>query len=294
MTDVVREKFREIVAQYGRLICDDPRRCENLLRDHCASHRREVSVLVAALKEGVAADLMSSQGLIPINVLLAKLTKRLRENTALEENYARWAVESCALALGLIAIGEVSSDLALPSGYAPFSSISSQLLLRSQPMDRLDDDAIAKMLVKMNFFDSDRNQRGRGVSHQYQLLARHGKELVIDHTTGLTWQRFASAEALSYTKALQYIRQINAQSFAGCSDWRLPTLEEAMSLMEPEPLSAGYLDPIFDNSQLYIWTPDKKNAGAVWCVNFFIGSCDPRHHDVPHYVRAVRVGESQP
>ncbi len=55
MNDVPRQKLREIVSQ--RNILDDPRLCEALLRDLCGEHKREIFVLVAALKERVAADL---------------------------------------------------------------------------------------------------------------------------------------------------------------------------------------------------------------------------------------------
>ncbi|MCB9501891.1 MAG: DUF1566 domain-containing protein [Deferribacteres bacterium] len=37
-----------------------------------------------------------------------------------------------------------------------------------------------------------------------------------------------------FEKAVVYIDSLNKANFAGYSDWRLPTLEEAMTLMEPE------------------------------------------------------------
>jgi len=92
VNDVPRQKLCEIIARYGCSVCDDPRRCEGLLRDLCAEHRRELFVLVSALKEGVAADLLASTGSEPQQVLLARLTARLQENLALAEDAARWAV----------------------------------------------------------------------------------------------------------------------------------------------------------------------------------------------------------
>jgi len=102
MNDLPRQKLCEIVAQYGHSLGDDPRRTEALLRDFCGEYKREIFVLVSALGERVAADLLASRDSVPHEVLLAQLTRRLRDNLALAEDAARWAVESWALALGVI------------------------------------------------------------------------------------------------------------------------------------------------------------------------------------------------
>jgi hypothetical protein len=102
MNDLPKQKLREIIVQYGRALCDDPQRCEALLRDFCGQYRKEISVLVSALRERVPADLLASQKSTPPVVLLARLTKRLQDNLGLAEDAARWAVESWALALGVI------------------------------------------------------------------------------------------------------------------------------------------------------------------------------------------------
>lgn len=101
MNELPRQKLCELITQYGHSLCDDPRRTEALLRDFCGAHKREIFCLVSALKERVAADLLASQDGVPQEVLLARLTKRLRDNMALTEDAARWAVESWALALGM-------------------------------------------------------------------------------------------------------------------------------------------------------------------------------------------------
>jgi WD40 repeat protein len=103
VNDLPRQKLCQIIAQYGPSLADDPRRTEALLRDFCGEYKREIFVLVSALREQVAADLLTSQTSVPREVLLAQLTKRLQENLALAEDASRWAVESWALALGVIA-----------------------------------------------------------------------------------------------------------------------------------------------------------------------------------------------
>ncbi len=104
MDDLPRQKLSAIIAQYGQSLCDDPRRCEALLRDFCGQYRGEIAILVNALKEGVAAELLASQKRVPHEILLAQLTNRLRDNLYMTEKAAKWAVESWALALGIIVV----------------------------------------------------------------------------------------------------------------------------------------------------------------------------------------------
>ncbi|HEY9605902.1 MAG TPA: RDD family protein [Allocoleopsis sp.] len=100
--DLPRQKLREIIIQYGRSICDDPPRFEGLLRDLCGQYRKEISILVGALRERVPPELLSSQNTTPWDILLTRLTKRLQDNLGLSEEAAHWSVESWALALGVI------------------------------------------------------------------------------------------------------------------------------------------------------------------------------------------------
>ncbi|MFQ5629026.1 MAG: DUF1566 domain-containing protein, partial [bacterium] len=79
--------------------------------------------------------------------------------------------------------------------------------------------------------------------------------------------------------------------FAGHNDWRLPTLEEAMTLVEQIPNSDGlYIDPVFDNKKrLWMWTSDRDDANTAWYVNFNYGySKLNRIKSGNNYVRAVR------
>ena len=102
MNDIPRQKLQYIISQFGRVICDEPRRCEALLRDLCPENKREINLLVGAVKEKVAADLMTASDTVPKEILLARLTRRLYDNLGMAEEFAHWAVESWALALGVI------------------------------------------------------------------------------------------------------------------------------------------------------------------------------------------------
>ncbi|MCP4536333.1 MAG: WD40 repeat domain-containing protein [Chloroflexi bacterium] len=102
MNDIPRQTLIQLVARYGSSLSTDPRRTEGLLRDFCGEYKREIFVLVSALKENVAVDLISLQDSVPYQMSSAQLTRRLQDNLALAEDAAQWAVDSWAMALGLI------------------------------------------------------------------------------------------------------------------------------------------------------------------------------------------------
>lgn len=102
MNDAARQTLIQMVAQYGRSAYENSRRCNALLRDLAPEHKREIFVLVSALEQGVVNDLLALQGQVPVGVLLAQVTAKLQAALALTSEAARWAVESWALALGVL------------------------------------------------------------------------------------------------------------------------------------------------------------------------------------------------
>ena len=120
------------------------------------------------------------------------------------------------------------------------------------------------------------------------LKLESGAVVVVDSATGLVWQQSGSSR-LTLEEARKYIQKLNEQKFTGYSDWRLPTLEEAMSLTDPKKNEAGlHIDRIFDKTQKWIWTADKKTASLAWTVSFDFGGCRLNHVISVIFVRAVR------
>ncbi len=115
MQDIPRQKLVEIIARFGPQLCDDPKRCEGLLRDYCGEHNREITILVAAIREGVTFELRGSQGTIPHDVLLERCAQRLRSNVGVVPHLARWSVETWALALGVLTPNELTNLFRCPS-----------------------------------------------------------------------------------------------------------------------------------------------------------------------------------
>ena len=107
MNDAPRRTLRELIDRHGTGLCSDARRCEGLLRDLCGGHRREINILVGALRERVPLDLLAGRNSVPAGLLLTRLAKRLEDQLALTEEASSWGVDSWALALGVVTDAEL-------------------------------------------------------------------------------------------------------------------------------------------------------------------------------------------
>ncbi len=142
------------------------------------------------------------------------------------------------------------------------------------------------------------------IVHDYELKSIKGDKVVIDYSTGLMWHQSGSDEYMSWlserffgleyssrwNKVEQWVKKLNKRGYAGYNDWRLPSLEEAVSLLESSKKNSDlYIDPLFSDKQRWIWTSDKYNAGEVWAVTFDYGGVNSYGvHSRGNYVRPVR------
>ncbi len=110
MNNIAREKLCQIIDRFGFSLCEEPQRCEGILRDLCGDYKLEIHLLIIALKENVPGTLLSSQKGMPIELVLSQLVKRLIDNLGLMEDAARWAVESWALALGVLSLADLEVE----------------------------------------------------------------------------------------------------------------------------------------------------------------------------------------
>jgi len=155
---------------------------------------------------------------------------------------------------------------------------------------------VMEMLQDNGFYDGDWNSSASGFPNDFQL--QNDVNVVLDRASGLMWQQSGSVKEISYSEAREYLERLNSDQFVGYNDWRLPTLEEAMSLMEPAERSNGmYIDSVFDNMQRWIWTSDTNEFSLAWLANFVSGNCYTYPNDYfdftsGGYVRAARLHSS--
>lgn len=129
----------------------------------------------------------------------------------------------------------------------------------------INDDQIEGAVKKHNFFDKDLNPDG----YFQNILVDNGDNLTVtDKKTGLMWQR-GGLDIASLRTIQRGIVSLNKLNFAGFDDWRLPSMEEAMSLVEQEKNSKHlYLNPCFSKEQPFIFVNAQRKPGGYWFVDY--------------------------
>jgi hypothetical protein len=69
------------------------------------------------------------------------------------------------------------------------------------------------------------------------------------------------------------VSDLRNRGYADYNDWRLPTLDEAVSLLEMSKKNGDlYVHPLFDKMQRWIWTGDSYvTDDSAWGVYFTYG-----------------------
>ena len=129
----------------------------------------------------------------------------------------------------------------------------------------------------------------------------NGDGTVTDLETKLIWKQTDSFQDTSkwnnWFRAQEYIQSLNIEKFAGCSDWRMPTLEEAESLHD-ENHSIKDMDrmDIFISSAFSpgggftCWTSNEMPHATAAIYYYRYGHANSNHKEdiTKDSVRAVR------
>jgi hypothetical protein len=214
---------------------------------------------------------------------------KIRSGHGLDTYFAQSGGETTYLA-GLVTIIVFLIVLVAAFGirawFRPHVTYTSTLLCppRSTPK------TVTQEHAKQEFCLTARWKPEQYIVNQYTLQNR----VVIDSVTDLMWQQSGSQKYLHYDDAEAYVQQLNQQQFAGYSNWRLPTVSELISLLEPKRHSHRLcIDAIFDNAQDVCWSSDVVQAtegftSSAWSVHFRNGYVDWNYFNESNCVRAVR------
>jgi len=127
------------------------------------------------------------------------------------------------------------------------------------------------------------------IKHDYEVKTIKGDEIVIDHATKLAWHQSGSSAYMDMRKAKKWLKKLNLGGYSGYHDWRLPTLEEASTLLEMNMENGNFINPVFDKKQWGMWTDDRVGKNHAWIVTFVNGTINQSHIGSPAtFVRPVR------
>ncbi len=111
---------------------------------------------------------------------------------------------------------------------------------------------------------------------------------VADRATNLVWEKSGSRYPLTWEAAHAHIEKLNAAAFARRSRWRLPTVDELMSLLMPRSEEQDFcMESAFDSQQKWLWSCDRRSYMAAWYVNAEMGFVGWQDFSAYCYVRGV-------
>jgi hypothetical protein len=202
---------------------------------------------------------------------VARQGKDMRDQSyAIDEGIKQWLLEK-------IIEGEDASRIALVDNSVAQEDLETGLPKKDDPLPTLKKVALrakggvlteqeaASLAVRHGFYDSHNNLQGKFAN----ALVDNGDGLTVtDQATGVMWQR-GGCDLTTIRNVQKYVEQLNREGFAGYSDWRLPTMEEACSLLEPRVNAKGvHLHPCFSREQPFIFLADQRKPGGYWFVDF--------------------------
>ncbi len=129
----------------------------------------------------------------------------------------------------------------------------------------------------------------------------NGDGTVTDHQTGLMWKQTDSYQDTSkwvnWYEALDYIRELNDEKFAGFKDWRMPNLEEAEGLYDEDSTVRDtdrlevHIDPAFSpGGGFTTWTTDQRphSTAIIFYFRYGYPNLENKEAITKDSVRAVR------
>jgi len=128
------------------------------------------------------------------------------------------------------------------------------------------------------------------INHSYDLKSIDGDKVVIAHATGLMWHQSGSDNSMTWKQAKEWVENMNSLGHAGYNDWRLPTIEEAPSLLQFSKINSDlYIDPLFSIKQRHMWTGDVHGSEEAWGMDISdAGVLWSSIDDHSYFVRPVR------
>ena len=110
---------------------------------------------------------------------------------------------------------------------------------------------------------------------------------VPDRATGLIWQRKDPDSPVNRDDADAIIAALNESRFGGLSTWRLPTVNELLTLVNDPTMPESDCAQDMLTEQNWYWSCDRRSAKTSWYVNIRLGYTGWQENGCRYAVRAV-------
>lgn len=218
----------------------------------------------------ILAEIKAPEKMVKACVKNQGTSSLFEKSYAIDEDIKKWLIgnvleaEDSSKVVPLL-VEKKAEDMGAPLQTLAESSFQGEVVELPAVHAIINDDQIAGVIRRWNFFDSEYNPEGR---FENKLVDTGDGLTVLDQKTGLMWQR-AGLDITSVRTMQRNIEKLNQEGFAGHHDWRMPTMEEALSLMEPEINHKGtYLQLCFSKEQPFIFVAAQRKPGGYWFVDY--------------------------
>ena len=132
-----------------------------------------------------------------------------------------------------------------------------------------------------------------GVVNRFVVLTNWSSAAVLDKETGLVWERAPFTTTYSWAAARL---ACTARTTGGRKGWRLPSIPELASVIDPSVASSGPTLPVghpfLTVQSAYYWsaTTTAEFPTIAWNVDFFNGNVGNTHKTLANHAWCVRGG----
>lgn len=165
------------------------------------------------------------------------------------------------------------------------------MTLSSKP-SALDEATVTRILETTDFFDARRNPNG-SFDNTLRPIKLAGKRGFLDTGLRRIWLSEEFGKSLTVSEAKAWIEQLNKNQVGGYSDWRMPTLAEAASLLRPKKTRGGLFSVSFFDLPEWVWSADRFDGDYSWAVFFKTGTIEKYRNIDALSAIAVRTSENQ-
>lgn len=234
----------------------EPKLC---LMERGIKHARVVAEILAP--QEMVHQCVREQGKVALFERTHPINEQLRQ--WLLANVVDTDDESKVVPLDTQAADNAPEETGLPHRSST-TAVAGRIHLPNQPAELAEEDVVA-LVNTYNFVDQERNPQGDFIN---DFMDNGDGLTVTDASTGLMWQR-GGLDIMSHRSMRRAIAQLNEQGFAGHHDWRLPTMAEALSLLERDKGPQDqYLHPCFSGEQPFVFVDGVRKPGGQWFVDF--------------------------
>ncbi|PIE73838.1 MAG: hypothetical protein CSA20_01100 [Deltaproteobacteria bacterium] len=218
----------------------------------------------------ILAEIKAPQDMIRRCVEAQGKSAIFEKSYAIDKTIREWLIENVLTKDDSSLVVPIVSEKSVEDMGQPLPSVDS-VVLEGPPVQLpsgeaiINDDQIAPLLRKWNFFDRELNPDGDFANC---FAATEQREVIVDLRTQLMWQT-GGIDIGSIRHVQREIETINRNGLAGFHDWRMPSMEEAMSIMSPVRNNKQiYLEPCFSKEQAFIFVNAQRKPGGYWFVDY--------------------------